>query len=406
MKQTDSLRLVLMTEGFLPHAGGSRYYYYNLFKRIAAMQCDVTILTKKTPGWRNFDAHEQTDSFRIKRHFHPLSNLPRFRYSRAIEMLHAGVCSALSVGACSLFYGTDVLHCGDLYPPGALGLLLKKSRRLPLITYSHGEDITLVDSLRFQPKLRDLIYRSADAVIANGDFAIKHLERIGVDRARIHKITPGLDTSRFYPDSCDRELRECYGITDEVLLVTVGRLVPRKGQDRVIRALAAIASDLPAFKYIIVGRGPEQAALAKLAADLNLEERVFFVGYVPDEQLNRYYNLADIFVMPNYDIAGDIEGFGMVFLEANAAGKPVVAGRSGGATEAVVHGETGFLVDPEEDGELQETLRALITNDSLRRRLGANGLRRVRSEFDWDSRAVKLREITADVVASQRAMRW
>jgi phosphatidylinositol alpha-1,6-mannosyltransferase len=404
MKQTDSLRLVLMTEGFLPHAGGSRYYYYNLFKRLAAMQCDVTVVTKKTPGWRDFDAHEQTGSFRIKRHFQPLSNLPRFRYALAIEMLHAGVCSLLSVGACSLFRGADVLHCGDLYPPGALGLLLKKTRGLPLIAYSHGEDITLVDSLRFQSKLRDLIYCNADAVIANGEFAIKHLERIGVDRARIHKISPGLDSSRFYPEAPERALRERHGVTNEVLLITVGRLVPRKGHDRVIRALAAIASDLPAFKYIIVGRGPEQGALAKLAADLNLQERVVFAGYIPDEQLNRYYNLADIFVMPNYDIGGDIEGFGMVFLEANAAGKPVVAGRSGGATEAVVHGETGFLVDPEDDGELRETLRALITNGTLRQNLGANGLRRVRSEFDWDSRAVKLREITANVVAAQGAV--
>jgi phosphatidylinositol alpha-1,6-mannosyltransferase len=398
MAENDLLRLVLLTEVFLPHAGGSRYYYFNLFRRMAGLHCDVTVLTKKTPGWQAFDTQEQASSFRIRRHFEPLADVPRPRWAQALGLLNAGACSTLTVTAAApLFQRTDVLHCGDLYPPGALGLILKKAFRLPLIAYSHGEDITLVDSLRFQPKLRDLIYRTADAVIANGDFAIRNLQRIGIDRAKIHKITPGLDTSVFCPQPPDRQLRELYGITEEVVILTVGRLVPRKGQDRVLRALAAIAAKVPRFKYIIVGQGPEEAALVKLAAGLNLQDRVVFAGLVTDESLNRYYNLADIFVMPNRDVAGDVEGFGMVFLEANAAGKPVIAGRSGGAIEAVDHGKTGFLVDPGDDGELRDALQTLLSNHECRQSMGAAGLHRVRSEFDWDSRAARLREISAEV---------
>lgn len=395
MKSRDNLRICLLTELFPPHAGGSRYYYYNLFKRLAKMHCEVTILTKKVPGWEDFDSRESSGALHIRRRFQPL---PILHYPQLIKTLAPMADSA----AFLLLHHPDVVHCGDLYPPGAVGVFLQKIAGMPLIAYSHGEEITLLDSLRFQPKVRDFIYQAADAVIANSEFTVRQLERIGVRRDRIHKVTPGLDASVFRPVPVRDDLRQRYGITDEVVLLTVGRLVLRKGHSLVLRAVAELSAELPRVKYVIVGQGPEEPILRKQASDLNLQGKVVFAGPVSDEELNFHYNLADIFVMPNRDVAGDIEGFGMVFLEANAAGKPVIAGRSGGAMEAVIHGETGLLVNPEDERELRTALYALIADRELRQRLGITGLNRVRSQFDWDSRAATVREISAEAVRARR----
>jgi phosphatidylinositol alpha-1,6-mannosyltransferase len=233
--------------------------------------------------------------------------------------------------------------------------------------------------------------------VANSDFTVAHLERIGIDAKRIHKITPGLDAAVFFPEPRDPELRSRYGIKDELVVMTIARLDPRKGHDRVLRALAELKDCVPSFKYVIVGKGEREAELRKLAVNLHMQDNVIFAGFVATQDLNHYYNMADIMAMPNIDLDGNVEGFGMVFLEANAAGKPVIGGRSGGTIEAVAEGETGFLVDPGDEHELVEALRKLLTDDELRRRMGEHGLRRVRQEFDWDSRAVALRRINAEI---------
>jgi phosphatidylinositol alpha-1,6-mannosyltransferase len=391
---TGRLSFMLLSETFLPHAGGSRLYYYNLFKRIANAGDSVTILTSKVPGWQEFDLREKTSDFKIERHFKPFRD---HSYSQLPKL--AGPL-LMAVSAC-MVRRPDILHCGDLYPGGVIGIALKKALDLPFVAYCHGEDITLTDKRRFQPKLRNLIYKTADAVIANGEFSIENLLRIGIQEDKIHKITPGLDTRVFYPEAPDTQLRKYYGIQDgDLILMTVARLAPRKGHARIIRALAALGSDVPAFKYVIVGRGSMETELRQLAVQLDLQEKVIFAGFVADDQLNHHYNMADIVAMPNTDEAGDIEGFGMVFLEANAAGKPVIGGRSGGTAEAVADGESGFLVDGSEL-ELKDVLRRLMTDGELRKRLGAAGLQRARTKFDWDSRAALLSKISYDIVSSQ-----
>ena len=389
------LCFTLLTNTFLPHTGGSRNYYYNLFKRIASCGDEVIIMTSKVPGWQGFDAQGQTAGFKIKRHFTPLRDLS---YSQLPKI--AG--PMLAAGSECLLRRPDILHCGDLYPEGLIGVMLKKMLGIPFVAYCHGEDITLTDKRRFQPKLRDVIYRTADAVIANGEFAVENLLRTGIGREKIHKITPGLDTSVFYPEESNAKLRERYGISvKDVVVMTVARLVQRKGHARIIRALARLREEIPIFKYVIVGRGPIEAALRALAAEVNLLDKVVFAGFVPDDQLNHHYNMADIVAMPNTEESGDIEGFGMVFLEANAAGKPVIGGRSGGTSEAV-SGQSGILVGSDGELELHDALRKLLTDRSLRESMGAAGLRRARAEFDWDSRAARLRKISYDIVSADR----
>ena len=389
----DRLHITLLTDAFLPHAGGSRFYYYNLLRRISETD-DVTVLTTKVPGWQTFDAKEQTPTFRIRRLFRPLRDLS---YSQLPKL--AG--TVLRTAWFSARHRPDVLHCGDLYPPALTGVLLKKLFGLPFVAYCHGEDVTQTGERKYQPRIRNLIYRTADAVIANGAFAVEKLLEIGIPQHRIFKITPGLDSSVFFPDP-GGDLRQRFGLEDELVLLTVARLIPRKGHSRVIRAIASLGPDVPPFKYIIAGRGPQEQALRDLAAQLGVRDRVIFAGFVPDAEVNLYYNLADIVVMPNTEEEGDIEGFGMVFLEANAAGKPVIGGRSGGTADAVQDGVTGYLVSSENNLELVERLRHLLTNEDLRRSMGAAALQRVQTDFAWEPRAALLRAITADIAAANQ----
>lgn len=392
MLEIGHMRVVLITNTFMPHAGGSRFYYYNLIKRLADMGDEVIVSTSKVPGWQAFDA--QTRTFRIERHFKPLRD-------NSFAQLPKGMGPLFTATALALFRRPGVLHCGDLYPAGLIGVMLKKVLGIPFVAYCHGEDITHTDVNRYQPRVRNLIYESADAIVASSDFAVENLGRIGFNGTKVHKLTPAVDTSVFFPESPDAGLRERYGIGDALVVMTVARLIPRKGHDRIIRALAALDGQVPPFKYVIVGGGSREAELRALTAALKLQDKVIFAGIVAGEDLNRHYNLADIMAMPNIEIAGDLEGFGMVFLEANAAGKPVIGGRSGGAAGAVADGESGFLVDAGHEGELIVALRKLLTDGALRRDMGREGLRRVRAEFAWESRAAMLKQINDDV-ARQR----
>jgi len=150
--------------------------------------------------------------------------------------------------------------------------------------------------------------------------------------------------------------------------------------------------------YLIVGTGEEKQNLERLTRDLGIASLVTFVGYVPEAQLPDYYNVSDLFVMPNREESnGDIEGFGMVFLEAGASAKAVLGGRSGGASEAVLDGVTGLLADPQSVEEITSCLKTLLGNSDLRAKLGEAGRRRAVNEFDWDCRAEQLWQLNREI---------
>jgi phosphatidylinositol alpha-1,6-mannosyltransferase len=281
---------------------------------------------------------------------------------------------------------------------------MKELFGIPYIAYCHGEDITLTDKYRYQPGVRNWIYRGADLVVAACEFAKENLLRIGVQEQKIVKITPGVDTVRFTPRPPSRDLISLYGLQGRKVLLTVARLCPRKGHEAVIRAIAKLAGMHRNLAYLIVGLGPEREKLERLVAELGLNDVVKFTGYVAEDRLADFYNLCDVFVMANQEEEnGDIEGFGMVFLEANSSGKPVIAGRSGGTADSVIDGVTGYRVDPRDIEELATTLRRLLQNPDLCARMGEAGLRRAREEFSWEERAARIRQLSWEVVQKRRA---
>ena len=391
------MKIALLADAFLPQGGGSRVYYYNLYKNLVAQWADrVVVLTKKVPGWKEFDSRESTESLRIVRRFRPFLNLKYYQWPRAVWQSVDSVWFALREQV-------DVVHIGDLLPQGLAGPGLKHLRGVPYVMFAHGDEIAQTDRRRYQPILRDRIYRNADAVIAANEIARQSLIRIGVPERRIYKITPGVDCERFRPQPPNEALVREFDLQGKTVLLTAARLVPRKNLDTVIQAVGRVACENSDLRYLILGDGAERQHLEQIVENLGLRSVVRFVGPVSNRTIGDFYNLCDLFVLANRVTPdGDIETFGMVFVEANAAGKAVVGGRSGGAAEAIVDKVTGFLVDPEDVEEMAATLKMLLENPSLRQKLGAAGLRRARSEFDWKSRAQMLRQISDEIVQRAR----
>ncbi|HEY6348994.1 MAG TPA: glycosyltransferase family 4 protein [Candidatus Angelobacter sp.] len=394
----ERINHLVTADSYLPHSGGSRVYYAALYKNLLAQFPDtVTLLTKKVPGWREFDRRETAENFAIRRRFRPLPNWKYWQLPKALpQLLHAA--------GTALTGHYDCLHCGDLFPQALNGVLLRQMFKLPLLIFCHGDEISQTDQRRHQPRVRDFIYRHADAIIAANQFACDGLMRIGIPEERIHKLTPGVNLEHFHPSPRRADLIERYGLQGKKVLLTVARLVPRKGHKVVLQALPKVLDEVPNLKYLIAGEGPEKERLQALALELGVQHAVTFTGDIGHDQICDFYNLCDVFAMINrLDESGDVESFGMVFTEANAVGKPVIAGRSGGTAEAVLQGQTGFLVDPESADEVAGRLILLLKNEHLSRRMGVAGLERVRLEFNWATRAQALRQITAELVMRARS---
>jgi phosphatidylinositol alpha-1,6-mannosyltransferase len=390
----STVRSLLLTDVFLPHAGGSRMYYYHLYKGWAPDQ--VTILTKRIPGWQEFDDRESNEYFHIIRRFKPLRN---WKYAELPQALGPLAQAFFRVST----QPVDVLHCGDLFPAGVIAMCLKQVFGLPYIAYCYGEEITQTARQRFQPRIRNRIYRSADVVIACTEFSRRLLREIGVADERIRTITPGVECREFTPAPADPGLVARYALQNAFVLLTVARLVARKGHDMVMQAVARLRGEFPQVRYVIVGSGPEENGLRQLAAELGISDRVVFAGFVPQEQLANYYRLGDVMVMPNRVQACDLEGFGLTFLEANAVGKPVIGGRTGGAAEAVSEGVSGVLVDPTDIEQLTAAIRDFILHPRKAEAMGMAGLQRARLNFDWKVRAHELRTITRNLAAARFA---
>ncbi|MBN2038160.1 MAG: glycosyltransferase family 4 protein, partial [Chitinispirillaceae bacterium] len=230
--------------------------------------------------------------------------------------------------------------------------------------------------------------RIADAVIAVSAFTGRRTaELFPYVAGKITVIPNGVDTARFRPGIDSAALRSRLGLGDHRVLLTLARIVERKGHDQVIRALPAILQKVPDLMYCIAGdpQGGCVETLKRLSVQLHVEDHVRFCGYVEPADLPAFYNLCDAYIMPSREIpsSGDSEGFGITFLEANACEKPVIGGNSGGVADAIVAGETGFLVDPLNPAAIAEKSILLLTNDSLAQKLGRQGRERIAKGYTW-----------------------
>jgi phosphatidyl-myo-inositol dimannoside synthase len=290
------------------------------------------------------------------------------------------------------------IHCIKVLPEGLVAWCMRRFAGIPYLLYAHGEEIQMRLTSRMLGWLIPPLYKRADAIIANSCHTKELLEVIGVRPERIHVIHPGVNAAEFPATEDARQtVRQRHGLGEAVTLLTVGRLQRRKGQDMVIKALHLIKERFPKIKYLIVGTGEEQASLQQLAQDYGVREDVVFVGSVPDVDRAAYYAACDLFLMPNRQIDADIEGFGIVFLEAGAAGKPVIGGRSGGTAEAIQDGVTGVRVDGENVEAISEAVIDLLSDSQKAHAMGERGRQWVEKAFTWESIVERTRQVSAAV---------
>jgi phosphatidylinositol alpha-1,6-mannosyltransferase len=237
---------------------------------------------------------------------------------------------------------------------------------------------------------RLIMLRQAKGIFPVSRYSAQIAVDSGIDPQQIHIVTNGVNINRF---RC-RDVQEKSG--DWKMLCTVARLDLHKGHDRVLEALALLKRKGLTPRYVIAGEGDEMQRLKNVTSSLGLTGQVEFLGFVPDEQLPSLYAHSDIYVMPSREIPGRldlIEGFGISFLEASACGIPVVAGRSGGVSDAVKDGESGFLVDPDSSEDIARACETLLKDENLARKMGLNGRRWVEREMTWDHVAQRMIEV-------------
>jgi phosphatidylinositol alpha-1,6-mannosyltransferase len=270
----------------------------------------------------------------------------------------------------------NYLQIGHILPLGYLGLIFKLISKKPYLVYVHGLDVLQGRLSTWKKFWIKVILHQADTIVANSSFVKESvLKKYNVDAKKFRVVYPKVDVAAMEP-TVDK-LAPVAKPAGVKIILSVGRLVRRKGFDMVIRALALLHD----CQYWIVGDGPDRERLELLVKKYNLENKVKFLGSIPNPQIYQYYKACDVFVMPCREIDGDVEGFGIVFLEAAAFGKPVIAGRSGGAPEAVIDGVTGLLVNPLDIDDIAQAMVKLLTNEALALKLGEQGYRRVCAKF-------------------------
>lgn len=365
-------KVVLVAGVFPPGIGGMQNYYYNLSKHT---KHNMTVLAPEYPG---SDAFDQDQPFRIIRG--PFVRDERtditswgrlFRYVRRTMREEEPDIT---------IYGYVLI--------GFIGLLLRIFTGRRYVISTHGMDMLMFRRFFGLNQMVKLILRKADGVLTNSEFTRKLVDDYGVDPGRIGLVYPGVEAI-YERKPKNSELMQQYGLQGKYVILSVGRLVTRKGHDRVIESMPVILQHIPNAIYMIVGDGPERGRLEALAKTTGVTESVLFVGSVSgNERLNEYYSLADQFIMVCRELEkGDAEGFGIVYLEAASAGVPVIAGRSGGASEAVLDEVTGLLVAPESHAEIATAIIRFASDAKLRERLARAGYKRAKTQFQHDSLA-------------------
>jgi phosphatidylinositol alpha-1,6-mannosyltransferase len=376
------MNILVVSSDFSPRSWGIGAYTKELSTFLARGN-QVTVLATGIPDSKTFDhgCHYRiirTPSFPILRYIAFFFYVPWIlRQYRIDAVLHVAWITAL------------VSHLWSCLQP------------VPYFVSVHGTEIR-DDKISWRRRLKGYLrkwrlaaLRKSKGIFPVSNFSSRLVMSLGIEQSCIEVIFNGVNTQHYHPVANDQAKAK------QQKLLTVARLDLNKGHDYVLKALAILKEQGLTPNYTIVGQGPEEMSLRKMVQDLGLEDQVVFTGFVPDNQLPAIYTSCDIFVMASREIPGRldlVEGFGISFLEASASGLPVVAGDSGGISDAVQNGKTGLLVNPDDPEEIAFAIKRVLTDNSLARRLGNEGRRWIETEMSWEHVARRM------VSAMQRMM--
>ncbi|WP_424887842.1 glycosyltransferase family 4 protein [Streptomyces sp. XH2] len=377
-------KTLVVTNDFPPRPGGIQAFLHNM-----ALRLDPSGIVVYASTWkRGQEGAEATARFDAEQPFQVVRDrttmlLPTPRVTRrATDLLREHGCTSVWFGAAA--------------PLGLMAPALRRAGARRLVGTTHGHEAGWAQL----PASRQLLRRigeGTDTLTYLGEYTRSRIASALTDEAaaRMAQLPPGVDEKTFHPGSGGDEVRARLGLADRPVVVCVSRLVPRKGQDTLILAMPRILAAVPDAVLLIVGGGPYEDELRKLAGETGVAHAVRFTGAVPWEELPAHYGAGDVFAMPCRTRRGglDVEGLGIVYLEASATGLPVVAGDSGGAPDAVLEGETGYVVQGGSPAQAADRIVTLLRDPELRARMGARGRRWVEEKWRWDLLAERLKEL-------------
>ncbi|MEG8275954.1 glycosyltransferase family 4 protein [Streptomyces sp. AHA2] len=377
-------KTLIVTNDFPPRPGGIQAFLHNMALRLDPQQLVVYASTWK----RSREGIEATRAFDAEQPFTVVRDrttmlLPTPGATRrAVELLREHGCTSVWFGAAA--------------PLGLMAPALRRAGAERLVATTHGHEAGWAQL----PAARQLLRRIGDAtdtITYLGEYTRSRIATALTPQAasRMVQLPPGVDEKTFHPGSGGDEVRARLGLTDRPVVVCVSRLVRRKGQDTLIRAMPRILATEPDTVLLIVGGGPYEKDLRRLAHERGVAASVRFTGSVPWSELPAHYGAGDVFAMPCRTRRGglDVEGLGIVYLEASATGLPVVAGDSGGAPDAVLDGETGWVVRGGSPQDAADRITTLLGDAELRRRMGERGREWVEEKWRWDLLAEHLEEL-------------
>jgi phosphatidylinositol alpha-1,6-mannosyltransferase len=372
-------KVLIVTNDFPPRAGGIQFFVHAL-----ALRLPPDGVTVYAPAWEGAASFDAEQPFPVVRHPTSLMLPEPSVASRAAGIIEREGCDTVVFGAAA--------------PLGLLAPRLRRAGAKRLVAITHGHEA----GWAALPGARSMLRRIGDGVDTMtylGDYTRVRLARVLSPAAaeRMTRLVPGVDIGEFHPDSGGAAIRERWGLGSRPVVVCVSRMVPRKGQDTLIRAWPLVLARTPDATLFLVGDGPYRNRLERIARDLGVDGSVIFAGSPVREELPAFYDAGDVFAMPcrTRRRGLDVEGLGMVFLEAAATGLPVVAGDSGNSPDAVRDGETGYVVPGRSVHELADRLSHLLADPPAAKAMGEKGMAWVDQEWQWDVIARRFAEILA-----------
>ena len=369
-------KILLLTENFPPIDGGSGRWFWELYSRLPRES--IYILTHNVEGGEEFDKSHNLNVIRrdMSSPEWGLKSIVGLKfYWRLVKQ----------VIKVAKQYKIDEIHCGRVIHEGVIARVVKLLTGIPFTCFVHGEDVETAATSREQSLMVKEVCRRTENLICNSENSRNLVEKLGFSsKSKCVVLHPGVDIDKFKPADKDDEFRKSMGWERRVVLLTVGRLQQRKGQDFMIEAMPELLKSFPNLFYAVVGRGECESVLSKKITELGLTESIKIYTSLDDQELIKCYQQCDLFILPNRTIGNDIEGFGMVLVEAQACGKPVIAGNSGGTAETMIVGQTGEIIDCSTSESLRSSLITVLRNEKIFA-YGDEGVAHVRQSLNWEA---------------------
>ncbi|GAC78660.1 glycosyltransferase family 4 protein [Gordonia malaquae] len=366
-------RTLLVTNDFPPRPGGIQSYLENLLRFLPPE--DVIVYA---PKWKGCEAYDAAAPYRIVRHRTTLMIPTPFVARKAARLVRDNNVHTVWFGAAA--------------PLAVLGPHMRRAGAKRVVASTHGHEVGW-SMLPGSRQILRYIGDNTDVVTYVSRYTRGRFASAFGRNAALEYVSCGVDVDRFAPDAGSRrELRERYGLGDAPVVLCLSRLVPRKGQDVLIEAWPRVLESVPDARLVIVGGGPYGDRLRDLAVSVGVTDSVMFTGSVPAAELPKHHAMADVFAMPTRTRGRglDVEGLGIVFLEASASGVPVVAGDSGGAPETVREGETGTVVDGRDRHRVADAITDILTDPQLAESMGRAGRAWAVDNWQWRQQAARL----------------